>query len=472
MRRSSCALLLSLIMTFFVCSLQAQVDVPVTQEQSAASDTSAIEGDQPPIALDATAVEDEDIQSRLSSILSEIEAMDDVSVDVSNSVVQLKGQVDSAEARLEAQSLADSLQGVVKVDNQVEVSRDVSQRVRSTWDRVIELASQIRSVLPILILSLCVFVLFWYLAGRVARLQVFWRKLAPNAFIATVFGTIARLLILLLGALVALYLLDATSIIATVLGAAGIVGLAVGFAVRDTVENFIASILLSIRQPFKMKDFVEINEHQGSVARLTGRATILISPSGNQIRIPNAIVFKSVITNYTRHPMRRFELAVPVDESEDLVKARQLAEKQVKGVNGVQRDPPPQVYIQELGETIISLVIQGWVDQREHDLMKVQTASAIAVKTAFRDAGIVMPQSVHTVTLIDEKRKRTAGNTEPAQSANPDLAKQTGSVRESQSNAPDARTTIDTRVVALDQDVVQTQVADEQKASQNLLSPN
>jgi small-conductance mechanosensitive channel len=92
------------------------------------------------------------------------------------------------------------------------------------------------------------------------------------------------------GLVVALDILNATELLGAVLGAAGVAGLALGFAVRDTIENFIASILLSLRQPFGPRDFVDIDGVQGSVARLTSRATILVSPDGNQIRIPNAAV--------------------------------------------------------------------------------------------------------------------------------------------------------------------------------------
>jgi len=453
---------------------ESLVDQVLGTEQS----TDEEGGGRSTIAVDTTTADDTEIEQRLLRILSEIDTMSGVTVDVSNSVVQLKGEVESAEARTEAQALGNSLEGVVKVDNQIEISRDVSQRVRTTWDRVRQLLQQIGSVLPVLVLAIAVFIAFWYAAGWIANRQTLWRKVAPNAFIATVIGSIFRLFVLLLGVLLALYLLDATSIIATVLGAAGIVGLALGFAVRDTVENFIASILLSIRQPFRMNDFVQIGEHQGSVARLTGRATILISPDGNQIRIPNAMVFKSIITNYTRHPMRRFELSVPVDESEDLALARRIADETMRTVPGVQNDPPPQVHIQSLGETIISLTILGWIDQRSHDLLKVQTASAVAIKTALRNAGITMPQSLHTITLIDKLDDNDfVQNSVNAVSSGADrdgadspvnAAKKSG---QAGTSSPETiNDIIDTRVEPSERDVVTTQLAEEQRESQNLLT--
>jgi small-conductance mechanosensitive channel len=78
------------------------------------------------------------------------------------------------------------------------------------------------------------------------------------------------------------------------------------------VENYIASILLSLRQPFSPNDHVVIEGYEGLVLRLTSRATLLMSFDGNHIRIPNAMVYKSVIVNYTRNPRRRISFQVGV----------------------------------------------------------------------------------------------------------------------------------------------------------------
>ena len=110
-----------------------------------------------------------------------------------------------------------------------------------------------------------------------------------------------RIVFVIAALVIALDILNATALLLTILGAARIIRLALGFAVRDTVENFIASVMLSIRQPFRLNDTVEINGDQGKVIRLTSRATILLSLDGNHIRIPNATVFKSHIINYSQN---------------------------------------------------------------------------------------------------------------------------------------------------------------------------
>ena len=83
-----------------------------------------------------------------------------------------------------------------------------------------------------------------------------WNRIAPNAFIAELYRQLVRLMFIVGALVIALDVMNATALLSTILGAAGIIGLALGFAVRDTVENFIASIMLSIRQPFRPNDTV------------------------------------------------------------------------------------------------------------------------------------------------------------------------------------------------------------------------
>lgn len=117
--------------------------------------------------------------------------------------------------------------------------------------------------------------------------------------------------------IVALQILGATALLGLVLGSAGVIGIALGFAVRDTVDNYVSSLMLSIRQPFRANDHVLIGDSEGRVIRLTSRATILMTLDGNHLRIPNATAFKAIILNYTRNPQRRIEFNLGIDSDDD-----------------------------------------------------------------------------------------------------------------------------------------------------------
>jgi hypothetical protein len=170
---------------------------------------------------------------------------------------------------------------------------------------------------PLLLLGLIVFAAFAILGWWAGSFSRFWRRLTPNPFVGDLLAQLVRVTGVVLGIVLALNLIGATTLMATVLGGAGVIGIALGFAVRDALENYISSIMLSLRQPFRANDHVVVDGHEGKVVRLTSRATILMTLDGNHLRIPNSIVFKAVILNYTRNPERRLEFELGVDANDD-----------------------------------------------------------------------------------------------------------------------------------------------------------
>ncbi len=359
------------------------------------------------ISAETSSVSDADIQTRLEGIYSELEQYQNISVSVSNSVVTLQGSLLSNRAIEEAATLATKVVGVAGVDNQLEIETSVTERLDNSIGELATESRTIISSLPLYVLALALIIGSWYLGRWLSNKRTLLGRLAPNAFIAQLLGNIAWLLILLAGFFLALGLLDATHIITTVLSAAGIVGLAVGFAVRDTVENYIASILLSLRNPFKTRDFISVDGFEGSVARLTSRATILVSAEGNHIRIPNAVVYKAIITNYTRNPLRRYEFSVGIDSSDSILGAQQLAQTTMQQVTGVLDDPAPTIFVSELGESNTTLTIRAWVDQRQYDLTKIRGESIRQVKEAFDNNGIVMPEPIYRLVVTNSDTPAT-----------------------------------------------------------------
>lgn len=204
-----------------------------------------------------------------------------------------------------------------------------------------------------------------------ARRDGLFRRFSANPFLRDLARPLVRTAIFVVGLLLALEVLDATALVGAVLGTAGVVGLAVGFAFRDLVENYIASVLLSLRQPFAPNDYVKIDSHEGMVVRLTSRATVLMTLDGNHPRIPNAVVFKGVILNYSRNPLRRFDF-------------------------------------QDLGDSNVVLGFYAWIDQRVSGLFKVRSEAIRLVKTAFDDAGVDMPEPIHRLRLEGDVARAAA----------------------------------------------------------------
>lgn len=344
---------------------------------------------------------DRAIENRIRAILQELEGYEAISVNVSAGIVTLRGTTLDSSAAQRLTYLAGRVQGVVAIENEVTETTDVVQRLNPAVERFKARLSQIIAFLPLALIAFGVFGLIVLLGFFIARRKQPWNRLAPNAFIADIYRQIIRLLFALGGLVIALDIVGATALLSGILGAAGIVGLAIGFAVRDTVENFIASILLSIRQPFRPNDTVEIEGDIGKVIRLTSRATILLSFDGNHIRIPNAIVYKSRIVNYSRNDERRFTFGIGVAPDTDLAATRKLAQETLTALPFILKTPEASVWVNEVGDSTINLKMSGWIDQTNTDVMLARSEAIRLVMSAFDNAGISMPEPTYRLMSVD-----------------------------------------------------------------------
>jgi small-conductance mechanosensitive channel len=354
------------------------------------------------IAVGETVETDAATAVRIRDILSELGAYSDVTVSVNSGVVTLRGQVADATQIQNLNDLVSRVDGIVSIKNEVSETTDLVERLDPAIDRLKARVTQLITYLPLALIALSVFAIIVVIGFTIARLRQPWNRLAPNAFIAEIFRQIVRLGFVLGGLVVALDILGATALLSTILGAAGIIGLAIGFAVKDSVENFIASIMLSIRQPFRPNDAVEINGDVGKVIRLTSRATILLSFDGNHIRIPNATVFKSRIINYSRNRERRFLFEIGVASDADLAAVRTLATDTVCALPFVLKTPEPSVWIDRIGYGAIFFSVTGWVDQTETSLARAKGEALRLVKLAVEAAGIEVPDTTYRIQMLGD----------------------------------------------------------------------
>lgn len=271
------------------------------------------------------------------------------------------------------------------------------------WDVVLdqlrELGTGTLELLPLVGIALIVFLVFAWLARIVGGWERPYRRLSPNPFVRDLLRQVARSVVLLVGTLLALEIVNATGLAAAVLGTAGVLGLAIGFAFKDLVENYIAGVLLSLRQPFAPNDHVVIDGQEGKVIRLTSRAAILMTLDGNHLRIPNSQVFKGVMLNYTRNPWRRFGFLVGVGTGEDIPAAIRLGIETLLSMDGVLAEPAPECLVEELGESSVLLRFFGWVDQREASFLAVRSTAVVRVKDALEAEGMDLPEPIYRLRM-------------------------------------------------------------------------
>lgn len=378
----------------------------------AASATDVPAPTSPAIATRAAASDDSDIRARIHNIFEQIQALQGVSVRVSSGVVTLAGKVPAADDRGRAEALATRVAGVVTVQNDIVRDLDVGTNVAPAIGQFGEEVRSFVRALPLFGVALGAGVLIvlagYGLASRRSLLQ--W--IAPNVFLAELLATSIRIVFVILGLVMVLEVLGATALLGGVLGGAGVVGIALGFAVRDTVTNYVASIMLSLRQPFRANDHVVIESHEGRVVRLTSRATILLTLDGNHVQIPNATVFNAIILNYSRNPQRRFEFDLGVDANDNPVDGMDVGLVAVNSLTFVLKTPKATAVIREVGDSNIVLRFYGWVDQTKTDFLKGRSLAIQAAKAALEGSGFALPEPIYRLRF-DE------GASVPVQSRQP-----------------------------------------------------
>ena len=253
-----------------------------------------------------------------------------------------------------------------------------------------------------------------------------------NLLLLNVIGYTAGAITLLTGIFVVLQIAGLTNVAATVLGGTGLFGLILGIAFRDITENFLASIFLSVQNPFRSGDLVEIANILGFVEALNTRVTILMTLDGNHVQIPNATVYKSNIHNYTSNPNRRADFLIGIGYEDSISKAQDVALKVLEDHPAVLKDPESMALVDSLGAATVNLRIYFWINGEEYSYFKVKSAIIRLIKLAFDAAEISMPDEAREmifpqgvpVELIGEKDfgKLPASNPHPVQhSAEPEL---------------------------------------------------
>jgi len=343
---------------------------------------------------------DQRIATRLADIFANVPSLSAVTADVSQGVVTLAGTAPDADAVSRATSIAIGVDGVVTVENTIE--RDVSVDLEAGVGGLEEKLRDAWRVLPLAGLALLVGLLIAGFGYLLSSFRGLWKRIAPNVFLAELIASALRFIFVVLGVVVALDMIGAAALMGAVLGGAGVIGVALGFAMRETIENYVASLMLSLRQPFRANDHVVIESFEGRVIRLTSRATVLMTLDGNHLRIPNSTVFKGTILNYTRNPQRRFEFELGVDADDDAEAARQLGRDTLRGLDFVLNNPLAEVRITQVGDSNVVLRFLGWIDQSETDWHKAKSRAIAACKVALEEAGYALPEPIYRLRF-DER---------------------------------------------------------------------
>ena len=350
-----------------------------------------------PIKVDQ-AVDDGGIEETLNDLLRQYPGVRAVSVKARQGFVTLDGQVDDDDTIDDVTKFAQRVEGVrlvlnkMKTDAEVLSGREIAANVLLHY----------RDVVARNWLLAVVALAFLFAFATLGRLFSRYSEtlLAPfvrNSLLRAVVGSILSSLLILAGVMIGLSILNLTQAVMSILGLAGVVGLAVGFAFRDIVENFIASMLLGVRRPFGIGDFITVAGRSGSVLSLDTRATTLITPEGNHVRIPNAVIYKETLINNSVTPSSLGSIEVLVPYESSTAAAMEAINEALGSTDCLLTEPKPRTLVQALEVNGVRLKATFWIPTKGVDNDKIQSDLRLKIKVGLQQAGITPPSNHATV---------------------------------------------------------------------------
>jgi len=167
----------------------------------------------------------------------------------------------------------------------------------------------------------------------------------------------------------------------------GISSVAVGFALKDILQNFVAGVLLLWRRPFRIGDQIRTGDYEGTVEDIDVRATRIRTYDNELVVVPNGEVFTRGMIVRTAFGHRRVRLAISVSYFDDLDADREVIRKALAETEGVMSDPAPWIYVEKLGSSNVEMTAHFWVDAPQANVLRILDHVATAVKLSLDAAG-------------------------------------------------------------------------------------
>jgi small-conductance mechanosensitive channel len=375
--------------------------------KAAAAPKSAAVASPEPITLHRQ-VSDQAVSAFLGRFLPKYPGIRNVSVAVDDGVVTLQGRIDDDDSYDEVTDVVKRVEGVRLVLNRMKTDEEAMTAGEYLGKEIATLLDYIGRRWLVILVAAGIIVVSGLLARVFAsRSETLLAPLVRNVLLRSVVGSVMSAMLVIGGLLIALSALHLTHAVLSILGVAGMVGLAVGFAFRDITENFIASVLLGVRRPFQIGDYVTIAGQSGIVKSLNTRATVLVTLEGNHVRIPNATIFKEIMVNATASPSFRHNFDVVVPHTASTVGAIEAITRALKEQDGILSDPPARALVEGLEPEGVRIRAYFWSPTRGVDWIGVMSDVKLKAKVALQQAGIIgAPVQAHVPSAEEIQQAR------------------------------------------------------------------
>jgi len=251
-----------------------------------------------------------------------------------------------------------------------------------------------------LILALVIYTVGKWVAGLVTRwLMKFMQARSMDPTLVTFLANLTHAVLLVAVILAALDTLGlpVTSLLAVV----GAAGLAVGLAMKDSLSNFAAGVMLVMFRPFSKGDLIEAAGVTGKVEEIRIFNTALVTADNKQVIIPNGQVAAGTITNYTAKDVRRVDLVIGVGYDDDLKVARDVLTRVCTSHPKVLPEPALNIFVVNLGDSSVDFAVRPWA--RTEDYWTVWGDVLEQSKVELEAAGCSIPYPQRDVHLHQQQ---------------------------------------------------------------------
>ena len=233
----------------------------------------------------------------------------------------------------------------------------------------------------VLIVGLWVIRMLVSAMGRIMNKQEVDPSLIP--FVRGLVGAILKVGLII--SVIQMVGVETTSFIA-VLGAAG---LAIGMALSGTLQNFAGGVIILLMKPYKVGDFIEAQDHSGTVQSIQIFNTVLKTPDNQTVILPNAPVSTGAIVNYSTEPERRLNLNFRISYNDNIDTAKDALRGLLEKDERVLKEPAPMIVVEELADSSMKLLVRFW--SKSEDYWDLYFVMPERVKRAFDAQQISIP---------------------------------------------------------------------------------
>ncbi len=331
---------------------------------------------------------------------------------------------------------------VNEVGNKNDVPGEVDVSIDTVWGTVDNMIDGFIDRLPFFLIGVIVFVIFFFIAKLVRKLVRRATQDKSSANLGRVMGRLVQWILIFVGLIIAVAIMAPSITPAKLLASLGVGGVAIGFAFKDILQNFMAGILILLNEPFKIGDQIVSGDHEGTVESIETRATIIKTYDGRRVVIPNSQIYTNPVVVNTAHDAIRTQYDVGVGYGDDLRQAAKIIQQTLESAEGVVSDPAPDVVATELGGSSVVLRARWWTAPERANVVRVGNSVISDIKEALDDGGIDMPYPTNVTLLHDQTEDRDGDRTRQREGwpagKNPPKPRPIGSQRNNKNDHSDA----------------------------------